>query len=122
MTQEYKDKNSMIGKWLKYCFGLLFLDPEEVGDTFALDLLSDPDKPSDPRLTEFADYLVENYIEEDSLFPPHIWAAASNCSWRTTNNCEAFHAKFNFFLFLHTLILPCLSQICDISRQILILE
>ncbi|KAF0752290.1 Uncharacterized protein FWK35_00038194 [Aphis craccivora] len=47
------------------------------------------------KLTKFNDYLVENYIANDSIFPPEIWAEKSNSIHRTTNSCESFHSKFN---------------------------
>jgi hypothetical protein len=35
------------------------------------------------------------FLDKEALFLPHIWASASNVSYRTTNACESFHAKFN---------------------------
>lgn len=43
----------------------------------------------------FADHLTDNYIDNSSLFPPHIWAVASSSSTLTTNACESFHRRFN---------------------------
>ncbi|KAL4097709.1 hypothetical protein QTP88_022439 [Uroleucon formosanum] len=43
-STEYK-KNSDIGKWIKYTFGLLYLDPEEVSDCFVENLM--PECPND---------------------------------------------------------------------------
>lgn len=71
---------------------MTFLSPEEVGDAF-VELMDE--RPDDPRLTEFCDYLVDVYISENSTFPPGIWAAPIHCSWRTTNGCESFHSRFN---------------------------
>lgn len=34
LTQSYKDDKSDVGKWLHYCFGLLFLEPTEVDNYF----------------------------------------------------------------------------------------
>jgi hypothetical protein len=36
-----------------------------------------PFQPPNIKLQQFADYLVDNYISEDSLFPPEIWAENS---------------------------------------------
>lgn len=52
-------------------------------------------KPDDNRVTKFADYLVDTYIGEDSMFPPEMWASASVETYLTTNACESFHAHFN---------------------------
>lgn len=32
LSKEYQDKNSEIGKRLHYCFGLLFVEPNDVDD------------------------------------------------------------------------------------------
>jgi hypothetical protein len=59
LTTDYKNKESEIGKWMRYTFGLLYLNPGEVGDCFAFDLYNLI--PSDSRVEEFADYLVNKY-------------------------------------------------------------
>lgn len=51
--------------------------------------------PDNPKYTQYADYLVDNYIRENSIFPPKIWAAFTADLTRTTNNCEYFHSHFN---------------------------
>jgi hypothetical protein len=51
--------------------------------------------PKIHAVKEFSDYLVDNYISDEGLFPPHIWASNTISSQRTTNACESFHAKFN---------------------------
>ncbi|KAK0074202.1 hypothetical protein PV326_012650 [Microctonus aethiopoides] len=58
---------------LPMCRADLHQDPETVGDFFAFQL--NEMRPSHQQLDKFADYLVENYIEDDALFPPDIWAA-----------------------------------------------
>ena len=52
-------------------FGLAFLKPEDVGDSFAEDLI--PDMPSDTKVEKFADYVLSTYIEDNVLFPPPVW-------------------------------------------------
>lgn len=37
-TKQCRVKNSEVGKWLHYCFGLLFLNPEEVEDFYFFEL------------------------------------------------------------------------------------
>ncbi|KAE9533011.1 hypothetical protein AGLY_009439 [Aphis glycines] len=105
LTLEYK-KND----WLKHTFGLTFLDPLEVSDCFSFDLMSDI--PDDSKYSKYADYILENYIDENSKFPPNMWATHSATLNRTTNNCESFHSHFNqtfykthpsFFTFLQIL-------------------
>ncbi|KAE9521590.1 hypothetical protein AGLY_018020 [Aphis glycines] len=92
LATEYS-KNDEIGKYLTYIFGFPFLHPEEVGDVFAIDL--GELKPENDKLTEFSDYLVDNYIDEDSSFPPKIWAEMTSSAQRSTNACESFHSKYN---------------------------
>jgi hypothetical protein len=92
LTRESKDETAPVGKWLHYTFGLTFLPQCVVDDAF-VELMEE--KPTDSRLDEFCDYLVDYYIDENSNFPPHIWVAPLHCPWRTTNGCEAFHSKFN---------------------------
>ena len=70
LATEYKSKESVIGKWLKVFFGLSFLNSENIKECFAFDLFSC--KPDDPRAVRFADYIVHNYIEATSRYPPAI--------------------------------------------------
>lgn len=93
LVTEYKDKNSEIGNFLKLFFGLHFLEPHEVGDFFSEQMYAD--MPNDPRLMKFCDYIVENYIDEESNFPPSMWACTTDSMYRTTNACESFHSYFN---------------------------
>lgn len=97
LTTEYKTDSSEIGRWLKQTFSLTYLDPEEVGECFVLDLV--PNMPQDSRVIAYADYLVDTYISEEATFPPSIWAEHSACLSRTTNSCESFHKHFNESLY-----------------------
>lgn len=85
--------NSDTGKWLKTSFGLTYLNADEVGDCFVFDLMAS--KPENAVLDRYADYLLETYIEENSTFPPSIWAEKTASITRTTNACESFHSRFN---------------------------
>ncbi|KAE9521272.1 hypothetical protein AGLY_018335 [Aphis glycines] len=87
--------NGEIGNYLSYIFGL---SPEEVGDFFSFELSEI--QPVDSKVVDFADYLVNNYISEESLFPPSIWAEKSSSLQRTTNACESFHKKLNNVLMI----------------------
>lgn len=110
MATDYKDKNSAVGLWLRHFFGLTYLKPVEVGDCIVEDFMSE--KPVDNRVDNFLDYLIENYVDDDAVFPPEIWAAQDSSLARTTNACESFHSKFNselpnphpnIYVFLRTL-------------------
>lgn len=92
LSVEYKSPTSDLGKWLHWVFGLSLLNHEEVGEAYVEDLV--PIQPSSSKVDQFVDYLVENYIDNSSEFPPEMWASASLSSERSTNACESFHAKF----------------------------
>jgi hypothetical protein len=95
LASEYKNEQSPIGTWLKHLFGLTFLPPAEVGDCFAEDFTCE--KTENSKLDQFADYLVDNYIDSESKFPPVIWAENSCSILRTTNTCESLNLFFFFF-------------------------
>jgi hypothetical protein len=73
LASEYKNEQSPIGTWLKHFMC---------------------EKPENSKLDQFGDYLVDNYIDSESKFPPEIWAENSCSILRTTNTCESFHSKF----------------------------
>lgn len=69
-------------------------------------------QPQVELVSKFLDYLLNNYIDEDALFPPNVWAEHSSSIFRTTNACESFHSFFNssfyvahpnFYTFLNVL-------------------
>lgn len=111
---EYLNSESQIGKWLRYTFGLLFLQPDDVGKVFAEDLYSII--PENARVIQYADYLVDNYISNDSSFPPDIWACCDSSTERTTNACESFHSHFNSsFYCTHPDIFRFITVLLDIQ-------
>ncbi|KAE9525826.1 hypothetical protein AGLY_014052, partial [Aphis glycines] len=82
LSTEYKEN-----WWLRTTFGLTFLDPQEVSESFIEDFMSTI--PEGSEYCKYADYLTDNYILENSMFPPSARIS------KTTNNCESFHAHFN---------------------------
>ena len=71
------------------------------------------DSPSDGRCTKFADYLTENYVTNDSRFPPKLWAEKPSANKCTTNGPESFHCHYSeqfysthpaIFVFLKTIL------------------
>lgn len=114
LTLEYKNPNSEIGSWLRWTFGLIFLNHDEVGDCFTEDFYSVI--PNNSRVTQYADYLVSNYIDESALFPPHMWASCTATLEKTTNCCEAFHSHFNsYFYSPHPDIFKFISVLKDVQ-------
>jgi len=49
-----------------YCYGLVFLEAENVSEFFTLTLIKL--KPYDNRVTKFADYLVDTYLGRCYVF------------------------------------------------------
>jgi len=86
-------QDSEVSQFLKKIFGLSLLPPGEVYECSALEMLSN--LPKDKRVEQFCDYLLENYIDADSTFPPPVWSECTASSLRTINACELFHAHFN---------------------------
>jgi len=86
-----------IRNYLTKLFGLPFLDVQSVGDCFATELAEI--QPSDDKLVRFLDCLVENYIDDNSCFPPKIWADQSSSFYYTVDACESFHCQFSAKLY-----------------------
>lgn len=104
-----------MGKFLKYTFGLPFLNPADVGDCFGIEF-AEILPSGHRRLEEFVNYMIENYICEEADFPPHMWAENSSSMQRTTNACESFHSKFNAsFYCSHPNIFQFLEVLKDIQ-------
>ena len=74
-------------------FGLAFLNPEDVGDSFAVDLI--PDMPSDNKVQDFADYVLSTYVDDNAMYPPSVWAEIPSNSRGTNNGPEAFNSHYN---------------------------
>ena len=92
LSSQYNAKESEVSKWLSYFFGLPFLRPGEVSDCFTDDLFAIT--PNDERCDQFADYVLVNFVDSNSKFPPSLWAF-DDASLRTNNGCESFNGHFN---------------------------
>jgi hypothetical protein len=112
LTKFYKDANSVEGHFLKLFFGMPFLKPIYVEEYFLE--LCEILPCNNSGIVQFSDYIVFNYISEEAVFPPHIWASASNVSYRTTNACQSFHAKFNTSFYQNH---PNLYQFIEVLLQ-----
>jgi len=104
---------------LKKIFGLSVLPPAEACDCLAFEFLSNIS--NDKRVDQFCDYLLENYIDADSAFPPPVWSECTASSLRTINACELFHANFNaLFYSAHHKIFVLVSALQKIQNEIYI--
>ena len=50
---------------------------------------------TDPKVTQFIDYLFFNCIEDDAKFFPNMWEKTDASLENTTNASESFHVHFN---------------------------
>ena len=117
LAAEYKNPESNVGNWIKSFFGLSYLDPNDVEDCFAFDLF--PCALNVEKAHEFADYILRNYIDQNSKFPPSVWAEPDLQFKRTTNGCESFHAKFaDMFYHSHPLKLNSHPPIFEFMERL----
>jgi hypothetical protein len=88
---DYDKNESEISNWLKYLFGLAFLPFTEIFDAFyeLFSIAHDNDKVS-----AFSDFILINFIENDSRYPPHLWAEPSSNEPRSNNGSESYHHHF----------------------------
>ena len=70
LSKQYGNRDSEVSQFLKKIFGLSLLPPAEFCDCFAFEILSN--LPNDKREEEFCNFLLENYIDADSTFPPSV--------------------------------------------------
>ena len=61
-----------LSQFLKKIFGLFVLPPAEVCDCLALEFLTN--LSNEEVVEQFCSYLLENYIDADSSFPPPVWS------------------------------------------------
>jgi hypothetical protein len=85
---EYDKNKSEILNWLKYFFRLSFLLFTEISDAF-YELFSIA--PDNDKISAFSDYILANFIENDSRYPSHLWAEPPSNEPRTTNGPELYH-------------------------------
>ena len=85
LSRQYGKKDSEVSQFLKTIFGLSLLPPAEVCDCFALEFLSN--LSNDKRVEQFCSYLLKNYSDADSTFPPPVWSECTALPLRTINAC-----------------------------------
>jgi hypothetical protein len=99
LSPQYKENNSEVGKWLKRWFGLHFLKPFDVEDSFTEDIM--PGCP-DPRCEKFADYLVENYVTVGTEPVSNNFDEVISGNLICLKFSILFHEKTYFILFYST--------------------
>lgn len=67
---------------------MAFLPSTEISDTF-YELFSIA--PDNQNISAFSDYILANFIENDSRYPPHLWAEPPSNDPRTINGPESYH-------------------------------
>jgi hypothetical protein len=74
--------------------------------------------PESEKAIAFADYVVRNYFELPSSFPPTIWTDADVECKRTTNGCESFHKEFGtMFYSSHPSIFNFLDKVQSVHTK-----
>lgn len=92
LTREYKE-NEEVRQQIRMCAALAFLRPEDVCDGW-LEIHSQA--PDVPRLSDFFDYFVERWLENEEN-PISLWSCYKRLH-RTTNSVEGWHNKINNML------------------------
>ena len=87
--------DSDVRKWLHWFFGLTHLPPDKIYEDF-VDLLH----IASIEAESFLEYLLDNYVRDNSQFPPPMWATEPSDNPRTTNAVESFNSHYNG-LFYH---------------------
>lgn len=90
LHQEYCQQTE-TRRWVRQFFGLSFLAPGDIHDAFCELISIAPCEKS----CEFADYILDNYVDASATFPPQIWAELPSRTPRTTNGAESFHSHYN---------------------------
>ena len=110
----WKKKDSEVSQFLKKIFRLWLLPPAEVSDCIALEFIAN--HPNEKRVEEICDYLLENYIDADSTFPPPVWSECFASSLRPINACQSKPISMHYFT-VRILILLFLYLHCKIHRM-----
>ena len=72
--------------------------------------------PESEKAIEFAYYVVNNYIDQSSSFPPTTLADSDVECKGTTNRCESFHKEFStMFYSSHPNIFNFLAKIQSVQ-------
>jgi len=79
LNKHYAGK-TVVYQWLQSFFGLSYLPFNEVNDDFISLMANKP-----PSVEHFTDFIVDTFIDDISLFPPHFWAGEPSMDPRTTN-------------------------------------
>ncbi|KAK3737265.1 hypothetical protein RRG08_009898 [Elysia crispata] len=81
-------------KWLKTCFVLTALDPDNFENAFHFTLIAEvPEIQSGDRFDQFLVCLHNNYRWKTSKFTPSLWAS-QDTHLRRNNAYEACHSRF----------------------------
>ena len=74
--------------------------------------------PESEKAIEFAYYVVNDYIDQSSSFPPTTLADSDVECKRTTNGCESFHKEFStMFYSSHPNIFNFLAKIQSVQTK-----
>jgi len=71
------------------CFGLIFLNPEEVGNRFVEDFIGTMKTGE-----KYQHYSMENLLDSEALLPSEIWASLSSSLQQAKNALNVFIHTF----------------------------
>ncbi|CAI6369909.1 unnamed protein product [Macrosiphum euphorbiae] len=110
LKKNYDDKNSQSGLWLKLFFGLPYLPSHMISEAF-IEIMATC--PEEKQYYDFADYILDNYIETNN-FSPILWAEEPNKSTRTTNGAESYHSQLRHEFYVPH---PTIFHSIDVLKQ-----
>ena len=79
--------------WFKCCVALAFIPKRRLQLIFTEAILDEAPLSEYPRLSEFTDYLLETWIDDDALFPIELWNQHSNADERVNNGNEGYNNR-----------------------------
>lgn len=82
--------NEEVRNTIKRISALPFLPLENITDAW---IMIHESAPNLTQLTDFLDYTVRTWINEDALFERKIWNHHQNFKMRTTNSVESWHSQ-----------------------------
>ena len=108
LSQIYSEHDNDTSNWLSHIFGIAYLDPQEIEDSFVFDIM--PHAPSDDAACDkYTDYLSTYDMYQVKEIPPELWASTPENS-RTNKAAEAFHSQYNAqFYVAHPNIFVCVE-------------
>ncbi|XP_003739297.1 uncharacterized protein LOC100906578, partial [Galendromus occidentalis] len=87
----------LVKKLIRSCSALSLVPLERIDDAWPeIDADSPPaEHPAHERVEAFKTYVIQNWLENASVFPRSMWNHFGNFGARTTNHVEAWHSALS---------------------------